>query len=217
MKNLVLALDCSLRRTHVALLADGDVMARGQQDQLRRQAAELPLMVGQVLAAAKKTLREVTLLAVTNGPGYFTGIRVGVSYAAALAYGLNVRIVPVSTLALLAAPYTRRQQPVLAVVYAGRECVYAASFGCADNLPTGEYRKEALVPWLERHPCAVISDDPDRACASVPLVCNVERALPDAADMARLCTESEALYPMDLRIAYHRDPDLGKPKTIPPL
>ena len=96
--DVMLVLDCSLRLTGAAVVRRGEVLSRESADLGRRQAAELPLMAERVLTAAGMAFTDVGLAAVTSGPGYFTGIRVGVAYAAALAYGLGVRIVPVSSL-----------------------------------------------------------------------------------------------------------------------
>ena len=92
--DVMLVLDCSLRLTGAAVARCGEVLSQESEDLGRRQAAELPLMAERVLAAAGMTFADIDLMAVTSGPGYFTGIRVGVAYAAALAYGLGVRIVP---------------------------------------------------------------------------------------------------------------------------
>lgn len=63
----------------------------------------------------------LTRIAVANGPGSFTGLRVGVSFALGLAMGLQVPLVPLPTLGLQAA---RSDDDVLAVAEAGRGRVY---------------------------------------------------------------------------------------------
>ena len=64
---------------------------------------------------------DVSRVAVATGPGSFTGLRVGVSFGLGLAIGLGVPIVPLPTLDLQAA---RSDQPVTAVVEAGRGRYY---------------------------------------------------------------------------------------------
>lgn len=64
---------------------------------------------------------QLTRIAVANGPGSFTGLRVGVSFALGLAMGLRVPLVPLPTLGLQAA---RSDDDVLAVAEAGRGRVY---------------------------------------------------------------------------------------------
>ena len=165
--NIILALDCSLRWTNVSVFAD-DLCVSRRLDIGRRQAAELPLIVEHVLEETNRALSDIGLIAVTNGPGYFTGIRVGASYAAALAYGLNVKVAPVSTLYMLAYPFILQSQPVLVLVYAGKRRVYAASFGRPSpldaELPEGEYEGGRLEEWFCENPARkkllLVSDDP---------------------------------------------------------
>src|SRR3989442_10047578 len=65
--------------------------------------------------------KSITKVAVANGPGSFTGLRVGVSFGLGLAKGLGVPIVPLPTLDLQAA---RSEEPVTAVADAGRGRFY---------------------------------------------------------------------------------------------
>ena len=215
MEKLILALDCSLRWTNVAVFSGGDVLASERLDIGRRQAAELPIIVRNALSDAGRSFGRVGLLAVTNGPGYFTGIRVGVSYAAALAYGLGVKVAPVSTLHMLAGPLAKT--PALVAVYAGRERVYAASFGHVgrgdgEKLPAGEYGREEIERWLLRHEdAAVISDDPEKTFLPNLLPGLGREALtvyPDASEVARIAWHDPgaAVHPMELRVSYHRSP-----------
>ncbi|MDR2175033.1 MAG: tRNA (adenosine(37)-N6)-threonylcarbamoyltransferase complex dimerization subunit type 1 TsaB [Synergistaceae bacterium] len=227
MENLILALDCSLRRTNAAVFSGlgegGEVIASESLDIGRRQAAELPLAVERVLAAADRRLEEVGLVAVTNGPGYFTGLRVGASYAMALAYGLGVGVVPVPTLRMLACPYTEAGEAVLVLVYAGRGRVYAASFGCGErgkslNLPAGEYALAALESWLSSRAgqeTALVSDDPQKAAQALgsPQILGlpVMPSPPNAGAAARIARRERetAVEPMALRISYLREPQIG--------
>jgi len=66
-------------------------------------------------------VEDVTQVAVATGPGSFTGLRVGVSFALGLAMGLRIPIVPLPTLDLQAA---RSDEPVTAVADAGRGRFY---------------------------------------------------------------------------------------------
>ena len=217
--DVMLVLDCSLRLTGAAVARCGEVLSRESADLGRRQAAELPLMAERVLAAAGMTFADIGLMAVTSGPGYFTGIRVGVAYAAALAYGLGVRIVPVSSLEMLASSHpafsagTFSEEPegeVLAVVYAGRGFVYAASFGSgSDALPVGEYGGEPLGAWMKgRSGAAAVSDDPGRAAEAAGLTFPIIPIRPDVAKAAELAWDRRALAvsPLELRAVYCRAP-----------
>ena len=214
-EDVVLALDSGLRLTGAVVARGGAVLAQESADLGRRQAAELPLMVERVLTESGLAFSDVGLMAVTCGPGYFTGIRVGVAYAAALAYGLAVRVVPVPSLVMLAAS---RPDPsdgeVLAVVYAGRGFVYAASFGSgSDALPVGEYGGEVLRSWMARHGAVAVSDDPVRAAEAAGLDFPLLTARPSAAKAAEIAWRSRALAvsPLELRAVYCRAPQGTEP------
>jgi tRNA threonylcarbamoyl adenosine modification protein YeaZ len=230
MKDLILALDCSLRWTNAAVLADGDVLVSEHLDIGRRQAAELPLVAERALKETNHAFSDIGLVAVTNGPGYFTGIRVGASYAAALAYGLGVKIAPVSTLHMLAYPSILQSRPVLALVYAGKGSVYAASFGCAQylntaDLPAGEYGGGQLDAWLSSHEglggkdILLVSDNPEKTVETSGLTSReILQASPDASIVAKIAWSaresadspiSPIISPMELKIFYHRDPQVG--------
>ena len=216
MGNLILALDCSLRWTNVAVFLDGAALVSERLDIGRRQAAELPGVVKNALAKAGYSFEHISLVAVTNGPGYFTGIRIGAAYAAALAYGLGIKVVPVSTLQMLKG----QKDKTLVTVYAGQERVYAESFGYENNLPVGEYTMEGIVKWLDGDTDApeaadvakiaevtIISDDPEKAFLP-RLGREITLVRPDAAEVARAAwlSPGNAVDPMKLRVAYHREP-----------
>lgn len=102
---LVLAFDTAGPDCSVALIkVEGDVqLLSSATEHLGRGHAErlLPL-IGGVLDAAKQRYSDLDRIAVTTGPGSFTGVRVGVAAARALALALNVEAVGVSTLEALA-------------------------------------------------------------------------------------------------------------------
>ncbi len=104
-------------------------------------AEQLMGIVGDVLAEAGMRYGDLAKLAVTVGPGSFTGLRVGVSAVRGLALALGIPAVGVSTLEAMAAPFVRdlgRADAVLAVLDAKRGEVYAALYG-----PDG---KERVAP-----------------------------------------------------------------------
>ncbi len=73
-------------------------------------------------------LSQIELVAVSNGPGYFTALRVGLSFAKALAFSLSIPLVAVNTLDALAFEVTEWEGPVMPVVEAQRNFVYTAKF-----------------------------------------------------------------------------------------
>jgi tRNA threonylcarbamoyladenosine biosynthesis protein TsaB len=85
---LILALDAALARCSAAVLRDGAVIAERREAGGRGQASVLPGLVADVLAAAGTAATRLGAVAVTIGPGSFTGIRA----ALALAHGIGLAI-----------------------------------------------------------------------------------------------------------------------------
>lgn len=120
---IVLAIDTAGTGCHAALYdPDQDiVLGSAGADIGRGHAERLMEFIDAALDAAGMDIEEIGLIAVTIGPGSFTGIRVGVAAARGLALALGVPAVGVSTLAVLAAG---RPGPLLVAMDARRDEVY---------------------------------------------------------------------------------------------
>ena len=98
----LLALDTSSSACSVALLCDEEVTER-HVVQAREHTKLLTPMIRSVLAEGAAALRDLDAIILGNGPGSFIGMRIAASVAQGLAYGADLRIVPVSSLAAVAA------------------------------------------------------------------------------------------------------------------
>jgi tRNA threonylcarbamoyladenosine biosynthesis protein TsaB len=107
----VLALDCSASACSVAIAAKsttGDiaVLARCQQAMQRGHAAALVPMIEAALASARMRAGDLGLIAATIGPGSFTGVRIGLATARALAFAVAVPLAGLTTIEVLLAGAT---------------------------------------------------------------------------------------------------------------
>jgi tRNA threonylcarbamoyl adenosine modification protein YeaZ len=100
-------------------------------------AEVLPGMIEAAVSEAQVSLKQIDRIAVTIGPGSFTGIRVGVAMARGLALSLGIAAVGVTTLQVVAETGLHRSKPVLALIDARRDELYAQLF-TADGKPLGE-------------------------------------------------------------------------------
>lgn len=133
---IVLGIDTATSATTVALrLADGTVTEARDDPPAGAHpghATRLLGMAAELLDGAGIAARELDRVAVGSGPGAFTGLRVGVATARALAQSLAAELVAVPSLAALArtGPPAR---PLLAVIDARRGEVFAAPFGSPEG------------------------------------------------------------------------------------
>jgi tRNA threonylcarbamoyladenosine biosynthesis protein TsaB len=124
----LLAIDTATEACSAALLV-GDQLIERSEIAPRRHAELILPMIESLLAEAGITRGQIDGIAVGRGPGAFTGVRLAISVAQGLALGLNVPVVPVSSLAALAQDVpVDIDAPILAVIDARMGEIYAGSF-----------------------------------------------------------------------------------------
>ena len=96
----ILALETATEACSAAVWHDGQVVERFELG--RRHSERILSMVDEVLVESGYSLRQMDALAFGRGPGSFTGLRIGAGVAQGLAFGADLPVVPVSTLAALA-------------------------------------------------------------------------------------------------------------------
>ena len=149
---LILALDSSASPASAALLEDGKILSEFYINTKQTHSQTLMPMAEAVLRLSAKTLDDVDCLAVSAGPGSFTGVRIGVSCVKGLAMARNIPCAGVSTLRAMAENARGMDGVVCAVMDARCGQVYNALFRvengeierlCADRaLPISELYAE---------------------------------------------------------------------------
>jgi N6-L-threonylcarbamoyladenine synthase len=118
--------------------ADSSRMLAVRSETIGKGHAEiLPGIIEAAVAESNVSLKALDRVAVTVGPGSFTGIRVGVAMARGLGLSLGIPAIGVTTLAVVAEPALGGQRPVLALIDARREELYSQLFN-GDGSPHGE-------------------------------------------------------------------------------
>lgn len=155
----LLAIDTSSTSTGVALCVDGKVVGASAVVKAYRHAENLFARIDLVLEEAGLTRDRLTCVAVTRGPGSFTGLRVGIATAKGLAYGLGVPVAGVSSLRSLAHPHLGFAGIVAPAVDARKSQVYASAYDCdgAEVLPERALDPAAFAKALAElgRPCLV--------------------------------------------------------------
>lgn len=125
----VLALDSSAASCSVAVMRGAKLLAEETQlSEAGGHTRQLMPLVHKVLDQARLGLSEIKLLAVTVGPGTFTGLRVGLATAQGLALAIGQALVGISTLEALATQALPFEGLICALLDARRDEVYAACY-----------------------------------------------------------------------------------------
>src|SRR5579885_271570 len=129
----VLAIDTALEACAAAVLdtAAGTLTAHETLAMQRGHAEALMPLVARVMQRAAATFADLDGIAVTTGPGSFTGLRVGIAAARGIALAAGKPAVGITTLAAYAAPFIAKDDslPVVAAIDARHEHVYLQVFG----------------------------------------------------------------------------------------
>lgn len=148
---LLLAFDTAGPDCAVALAVDGGIapaiLASGAERLGRGHAERLMPMVEATLAEAARSFDELDRIAVTTGPGSFTGVRVGIAAARALALALDIPAVGVGSLRALALAILQNNSAgtAVAVLDAKRGEIYAH----VEDIATGAVLVEAAAMRVE--------------------------------------------------------------------
>lgn len=123
----VLALDTSEQHCSIALLHNQQRWF-SQQHTPRQHTQVIWPMIQSLLMQGNVDIKALDAIICGNGPGSFTGLRVACSFAQGLAVELDCPIIAVDTLAVLAYGAAQIDQPVIALMDARMQAVYAASY-----------------------------------------------------------------------------------------
>lgn len=210
---LVLGLDTCLAACSAALVERGrtrasriDPMERGHQERLAPLVAEL-------LAEAGAVPADLDRIAVTVGPGSFTGLRVGLAFAKGLGAALERPVIGIGLLEALAEPHAGAADTVFSVLDAKRGQVYLQAFAGgaalmapdALDLSTAEARIAELAGHGET---LLVGSGAELVGQVLPAARRIAAACADPAAVARLAAGRDPTPPRPL---YLRAPDAKLP------
>ncbi|MBP3374913.1 MAG: tRNA (adenosine(37)-N6)-threonylcarbamoyltransferase complex dimerization subunit type 1 TsaB [Bacteroidaceae bacterium] len=194
----ILHIDTSTRVCSVALSQDGEVIFCREDLEGPSHAVSCGVYVEEALSFAESHAIPLDAVAVSKGPGSYTGLRIGVSMAKGVCYGRQIPLVGLSTLKVLCTPVLLYHDEVeddalmIPMIDARRMEVYAAVFDRAlhtvrpvqaDIVEAGTY-----LEYLEEHPVYFFGDGAAK-CASVithPNARFIDGIYPSARHMAPL-------------------------------
>ena len=125
---LILAFETSAKAASVALTENGKLLGESYQNTGLTHSQTLMVMAEDLLKQCGKTVNDITAVAVAEGPGSFTGVRIGVAAAKGFAWGRQLPCYGISTLEAMAVSLGAWEGHVCACMDARRNQVYNALF-----------------------------------------------------------------------------------------
>jgi tRNA threonylcarbamoyladenosine biosynthesis protein TsaB len=213
----LLAIETATTSVGVAIVSTDGLRAHLEIVPSRRHTETLAEAISFLARQASIGLTDLAAIAVDIGPGLFTGIRVGVATAAALAYGIGVGVVPVRSTDVVARPVARsadHRGSVAVVLDARRRELYAAVPGLMEPFVASPLQVVATLAGLERDLVLIGEGAPIAAAAAATagvghrFTTGPQRP-PDPVDLAELALGSldTAVEPAAVTPLYLRAPD----------
>ena len=199
--SLILCIETGTDICSVGIARDGELLALRESDQGRDHAKLVAVYVDELLRETGLKPDDLDAIAVGKGPGSYTGLRIGVSFAKGLCYGLNIPLVAVGSLEALAAVAIEDYEAGIVsvedwdnallcpMVDARRMEVYAQIFDsqCREQSEvTAEViTEESFAQWREGRQLVIFGNGAAKCCEALPDATYID-VVPSARGLARL-------------------------------
>ena len=130
--SFILNIETATKNCSVSIAKNGEtIVCKEIAEEGYSHAEKLHVFIEEVIAEAKITVQDLTAIAVSQGPGSYTGLRIGVSAAKGLCFALNIPLIAVDTLQTLASQAKVSEGKIIPMLDARRMEVYSAVFNTA--------------------------------------------------------------------------------------
>ena len=214
---VILNIETSTSCCSTSISIDGVSVASRSNLEGANHASELPVFIEQLLSEAKRNDWQLDAVALSQGPGSYTGLRIGASIAKGICYGLNIPLIPVDTLQVLCACAIQstnlewKKNAVLSpMIDARRMEVYTAMYQLNDLQRKGEVEakiidEQSFADTLAQQPMYFFGNGADK-CRQVLTSGNayfINGIVPDAQYMGQLAEQFTAQMLDIKQVAYY--------------
>lgn len=190
---LILSIETTTTNCSVALSKYGEtVVLKEDYDNNYSHAERLHVYIDTVLKQANMSQTDLDAIAVSKGPGSYTGLRIGVSSAKGLSYALGIPLIAIPTLEALAHQVNAQEGVIVSMLDARRLEVYSAIFDTNHNqireTQAQILEDNAFVGYLEKNKVYFIGNGVEKTKTIInhPNAIFIEGKLPSANDMGVL-------------------------------
>ena len=140
-----LLIDTSLSYALVSIICNDDILAWFNDKVDNDMSSRIIPIIDDCLKKANIELKDINKIFVVNGPGSFTGVRIGVTVAKIISWSLNIDLIPLSSLELLAS--SSSDNKIIPLINARRGNVFAGVYdtNLDSILPNGLYNLDELI------------------------------------------------------------------------
>lgn len=129
----ILGIDTSTKYAGIAVLENGILLAQSTMQFMASHSEKLLPEIAHILEIMKIPLETIDYYAITVGPGSFTGLRVGISTAKGLSFVTKKKVIPVSTLEVIAWEFPHCKYQICPMLDARKKEVFTALFKWENN------------------------------------------------------------------------------------
>ena len=192
----ILNIETATKNCSVSLAKDGEIVALKELNEGGFSHAEkLHEFISEVISIANVSFSELIAVAVSKGPGSYTGLRIGVSAAKGLCFALDIPLISVNTLTSLAHSVSISDGFKIPMLDARRMEVYAAVFDANNTLKEDVsatiINEDSFKEFLDKNNVYFFGDGADK-CKDILAHKNayfIDNKFPSAQDMALLSFE----------------------------
>jgi tRNA threonylcarbamoyladenosine biosynthesis protein TsaB len=131
----ILNIESSSTNCSISLTKNGELLSlKEKNDEKYSHSTKLHSYINAVLSDSKIKIKQLSAIAVSKGPGSYTGLRIGVAAAKGLCFSLDIPLISISTLLILSKQIKISSGIILPVLDARRDEVYSAIYDANYNL-----------------------------------------------------------------------------------
>ena len=214
---VILNIETSTSCCSTSISIDGVSVASRANLEGANHASELPVFIEQLLSETKRNDWQLDAVALSQGPGSYTGLRIGASIAKGICYGLNIPLIPVDTLQVLCScaiqstdQEWKKNAVLCPMIDARRMEVYTAMYQLNDLQRKGEVEakiidEQSFADTLAQQPMYFFGNGADK-CKQVLTSGNayfLNGIVPDAQYMGQLAEQFTAQMLDIKQVAYY--------------
>ncbi|AOW20842.1 tRNA (adenosine(37)-N6)-threonylcarbamoyltransferase complex dimerization subunit type 1 TsaB [Urechidicola croceus] len=191
--SLILNLETATKNCSVSLAENGKIIALKELNELGYSHAEnLHPFIAEVLKVSNKEFSELDAVAISKGPGSYTGLRIGVSAAKGLCFALETPLISVDTLQSLAMQVNIENGVIVPMLDARRMEVYSSVFDSNHsqirNIQAEILTEDSFLEFLEKGKVYFVGDGvlKTKEIINHPNAVFIDDKLPSANEMAQL-------------------------------